>query len=223
MRTLTITRKKNFVGCAVQWGVKLDGRPICKIGDGETQSLPINEQAHSLEIMSLSLFGSPNKSMDPAKCMILSGMDNCNVTGSISIGIIKPKIVLDCVYDGAPISVDDFVDSVTRLMISIFNGDAILERLNDSNNRRKDLRVVCEKDGVHIRWEEVEATHWSLGYGEEIVPYEAANVLIPKEQMTRELLTRLEGSIENAILAQTRFVKNEYGCFVLGTKKSSLY
>lgn len=226
-RTLTITRKKNFIGCALKWMVKLDGFEVARINNGESQSIQIDEHPHQMEIVMLSVFGKPTLGVDPGTALIMSGGANCNVTLSLGLGLVKDHINVECSYDIPTITGADFIDAVTRLMVNIFNGDAILERLNDPNNRRNDLRVICRKDGVHIQWDVDEVTvgkNWSTGYDEEIIPYEAAGVTMPKEQLTGERLTRLEDSVKNAILTQTRFVKDEYGCFVLGTnKKSSLY
>lgn len=226
-RTLTITRKKNFQGGAGKWMVKLDGFQVAKLNNGESQSVQIDEHPHQMEIVMLSAFGKPTLGIDPGTALIMAGGANCNVTLSLGLGLVKNHINVECSYDYHSMTEADFIDAVTRLMVNVFNGDAILERLNDPNNRRKDLRAVCCKDGVHIRWDVEEATvgkNWSTGYDEEIIPYEAAGVTMPKEQLTKELLARLENSVKNAILGQTRFVKNEYGCFTLGAnKKSSLY
>lgn len=226
-RTLTVTRKKDFISGPWKWMVKLDGFEVARINNGESLSIQIDEHPHQMEIVALSAFGIPTLGVDPGTALIMSGGANCNVTLSLGLGLVKNHINVECSYDIPTITGADFIDAVTRLMVNIFNGDAILERLNDPNNRRNDLRVICRKDGVHIQWDVDEVTvgkNWSTGYDEEIIPYEAADVTMPKEQLTGERLTRLEDSVKNAILTQTRFVKDEYGCFVLGTnKKSSLY
>lgn len=226
-RTLTVTRKKDFISGPWKWMVKLDGFEVARINNGESQSIQIDEHPHQMEIVALSAFGIPTLGVVPGTALIMSGGANCNVTLSLGLGLVKDHINVECSYDIPTITGADFIDAVTRLMVNIFNGDAILERLNDPNNRRNDLRVICRKDGVHIQWDVDEVTvgkNWSTGYDEEIIPYEAADVTMPKEQLTGERLTRLEDSVKNAILTQTRFVKDEYGCFVLGTnKKSSLY
>lgn len=219
-RTLTITRKKNFQGGGGQWLVRLDGYEVARINNGATQSIQMTEQPHQMEVVMLSAFGKPTHGIDPVTALIMAGATNCNVTLSLGVGLVRNHINVDCSYDSHT-SEAGFIEEVTRFLVNIFNQDAILERLNDPNNRRKDLNVRCQKDGVHIQWQEVEPTHWSLGYNEDIVPYEAAGVTMPKEQLTQELLTRLEHSIKDTILSQTRFVKNEYGCFALGTNKRS--
>lgn len=226
-RTLTITRKKNFQGSAGKWMVKLDGYEVARINNGETQSIQIDKHPHQIEIIILSAFGKPTLGIDPGTALIMAGGANCNVMLSLGIGFVKNHINVECSYDCHSITEVDFIDAVTQFMVNVFNRDAILERLNDPNNRRNDLRIACRKDGVHIQWDVSETTmgkNWSTGYDEEAIPYEAAGVTMPEERLTKELLTRLESSVKNAILEQTRFVKNEYGCFALGTnKKSSLY
>ena len=222
-RNLKITRTASRVGSNLKWGIKLDGKIVGQIKNGESFVTQIDEQPHTLEIIQLSLFGTPTIGVESGVCVIMAGNQDCFAVTRISVELFKNKIHLECTYNGTVPPVSDFVDAVAKFVVNVFKGDAIIERLNDSNNRRKDLEIFCGKDGVHIRWQEVKPTHLSLGYGEEIVPYEAAGVTLPKEQLTQEILTQLENAVKNAILTQTRFVKNEYGCFVLGNKKSSLY
>lgn len=227
-RNLTITRKKGIAGAITKWGVLLDGAMIGKLDNGQTQSFRIDERSHNLEVVLLSPFGKPTLTYEPASALVMAGTDDCNVALSLALGLIKYKIRADCTYDSdRPVpSESDFVDAVTAFIANVFNKDAILERLNDPNNRRNDLGISCDKDGVHIWWEVKETTlgkNWSTGRDEELIPYEAAGVTMPKENLTGDLLNRLEASIKNGILTKTRFVKNEYGCFALGNKKSSLY
>lgn len=225
-RNLTMTRKKGIVGGIAKWGVLLDGAMIGKLDNGQTQSFRIDERSHNLEVVMLSPFGKPTLSIEPASTLVMAGTDDCNVTLTLVPGLIKNKIRANCTYEGSVLSESDFVDAVTAFITNVFNGDAILQRLNDPNNRRKDLGISCRKDGVHIWWDVKETTmgkNWSTGRDEELIPYEAAGVTMPKENLTDDLLNRLEASIKNDILTKTRFVKNEYGCFALGNKKSSLY
>lgn len=225
-RNLTITRKKGIAGGIAKWGALLDGVMIAKLDNGQTQSFRIDEQPHHLEIIMLSVFGKPTLGIDPATAMIMAGTDDCVVTLSLAVGLTKNKIMVDCTYKGSVVSESDFVEAVTAFIVNVFNGDAILKRLNDPNNRRNDLGIDSRKDGVHIWWEAKEITmgkNWSTGRDAEIIPYEAAGVTMPKENLTEDLLNRLDASIKNGILTKTRFVKNEYGCFALGNKKSSLY
>lgn len=226
IRKLTVTRKNSLKGGVGKWAVKLDGFVIAKLDNGQTQSFQIDERSHNMEIVMLSVFGTPTHGIDPATALIMAGTDDCTATVSLAVGLVKNKIKVECQYDAAPLSEADFIDSVTEFMVRIFGGDAILERIEDPNNRNKDLRVVCLEDGVHIRWDVNEVTmgkNWSTGYEEEIVPYEVTGVHMPKDQLTSDLLTRLEDSVKNAILARTRFTKNKSGAFVLGNQKSSLY
>lgn len=225
-RTLTITRKKSFQGGLAKWMVQLDGYEVARLNNGETQSIQIDEHPHQMEIVMLSTFGKPTLNINPGTALIMAGDANCNVTLSLGLGLVKNHINVECSYNAPAINESAFIEAVTRFMVNIFNGDAILERLNDPDNRRNDLEILCAKDGVHIRWAAEKAIvgkNWSTGYDEEIVPYEAAGVTMPTEMLANELLKQLEVSVKQGILTQTRFVKNEYGCFVLGNKKSSLY
>ena len=225
-RKLTVTRKNSIKGGLGKWGVKLDGFLVGKLENGEAQSFPIDERSHNLEVVMLSVLGKPTLGIDPATVLIMAGTDDCTVSVSLAVGLVKNKIKTECQYDAALVSESDFIHSITEFMVRIFSGDAILERLEDPNNRRKDLRVVCSGDGIHIRWDVKEATvgkNWSTGYDEEIIPYEAAGVHMNKDQLTSDLLKRTEDSVKSAILTRTRFEKNQYGAFALGNKKSSLY
>lgn len=226
VRTLNITRVQSFVGGGVKMGIKLDGAIIDKIGNGQSLSFHIDDRSHNLEVIALSLIGKPTLGVDPATAFIMAGSDDCTVTVSVVMGLIKNKIKAECQYHTAPVSEANFIHSVTEFMVNVFNGNAILERLEDPNNRRHDLSVSCHKDGVHIRWQLNETKNmdeWSKGYAEEIIPYEAAGVTMPKDQLTGDVLSRVEDSVKGAIVNRTRFVKNEYGAFVPGNKKSSLY
>ena len=222
-RKLTITRVKSFQGMLGKWLVKIDGQGAANLNNGETLTLQIDERSHQLEIYPFNAFGG-RAPFDTAPALIMAGRNACHVNVSALAGLARAKIVLECSYEDAALSEADFVECVARCMVNIFNGSAILERLDDPNNRRKDLQIVCAKDGVHIRWSEVEPTHWSLGYGEEVVPYEAAEVTMPKEKLTQPLLDELQNEIIAAILRETRFEKNKYGCLALNeNKKSRLY
>lgn len=224
-RTLTITRENLTVGCAVKMGVELDGFLIAKMRNGETESFQIDESSHNLKIVPLSLFDTPTHNMVSPTALIMAGRDDCNVTLSVSLGLVRHRINVTCNYATAQVSETDFIEAVTRFMVDVFNGSAILERLNDPDNRRNDLEIVCKKDGVHIRWQAKEITmgkNWSTGCNEEIIPYEAACVTMPKERLTDELLTQLTDYIKLDIARETPFARNQYGCFCL-PKKHSLY
>lgn len=224
-RTLTITRKKHLYGAICKWAVMLDERMVAEIGNGETKQIQMDDNAHQLKVIALDPFKKAVHNMDPVTALVVSGHANCNAT--VFIGLVGNKLKIDCSYEDLGFSESDFIDAVTQFMVNIFNGDAILERLNDPDNRRNDLAVHCQKDGVHIQWQANEikiGKNWSTGYNEEIVPYEAAGVSMPKEQLTNELLNTLEDSVKAAILSKTRFDENNYGCFALNVhKKSSLY
>jgi len=225
-RTLTITRKENFQGKITKWRILLDGRAITMIGNGETQSFQIDERAHELEVVPLNALGKPVHGMDSRKTLIMSGTNNCKATVSIGLGMLNNHIKTECTYEGPVLSEEVFIHAVTVLITNIFNGNAILDLLNDPNNRRNDLRVCCLKDGVHIQWYVKESTfgkNWSTGYDEEIVPYEAANVTMPKENLTPDLLKSLDTSVKNGILSGTGFIMNKYGGFEPGKLKSRLY
>ncbi len=81
------------------------------------------------------------------------------------------------------------------------------------------------KDGntQNSEQQENQPSEWSKGYGEEIIPYAASHTVFPKERLTADVLDRLNRAVCSGILSRTRFVKNQYGCFILGTKKASLY
>lgn len=130
---------------------------------------------------------------------------------------------MEASYAIANASEEDSIRAVTSFMVNVFNGEAIMHRLNDPNNRRKDLGVVCLSDGIHIRWHEEKPSNWTLGYGEEVIPYAAAKTNYPKSQLTSELLSRLERSVHSGIVNYTQFEKNQYGCFAPGNNRPHLY
>lgn len=225
MRTLKITQSTLGIGkVGTRFLYKLDGVAIGMTKmHGESISRPIDDRAYSLEAVRVSLLGTPTIGSSPATLMIVSGGMDCTVTTTWRLGLVKGTVHLEASYDLPPVSEDAFVDAVTELMVRIFSSDAILERLNDSNNRRSDLEVFCSENGVHIRWQENQPSEWSKGYGEEIIPYAASHTGFPKERLNADVLDRLNRAVCSGILSRTRFVKNQYGCFILGTKKSSLY
>ena len=97
-RTLTITRKKNLQASLGKLAVKLDGQVVAKIDNGETQSFPIDERSHEMELVMLSAFGAPAKGLDPANASITAGKNDCTVTVSLSMGLIKSRIQVECTY-----------------------------------------------------------------------------------------------------------------------------
>ena len=225
MRTLKITQSTSGIGkVGARFLYKLDGVAIgVTKKNGESISRPIDDRAYSLEAVQVSLLGTPAIGSSPATLMIVSGGMDCVATASLRLGLVKTTVHLEASYDLPPVSEDAFVNAVTALMVTIFSGDAILERLNDPNNRRNDLEVFCAENGVHILWQENQPSEWSKGYGEEIIPYAASHTDFPKERLTPDVLDRLNRAARSGILSRTRFVQNQYGCFMLGTKKPNLY
>ena len=51
MRTLTLTRKKRFSGCAMQLNCYIDGQLAASFKNGETKTVPVDANAHEVVVM----------------------------------------------------------------------------------------------------------------------------------------------------------------------------
>ncbi len=49
MRTISFNREKKFVGCAVMFQVQCDGKLVCTLRNGESKSVSIDEEKHSIQ------------------------------------------------------------------------------------------------------------------------------------------------------------------------------
>ena len=219
-RQLTIKRERSLIGGHLKWAIVLNGVSVAAITGGQTQTITISEQAQQLEIIQLSMLGKPTINCDRGTALIMAGAADCTVTASVQTGIFKDVIRLKCAYDRTEIPEEAFVEAVTRLIVGMFQGEAALRWVNDPNNRRRDLRVACRRDGVHICWEMKNPGRNIMGMEDNLVPYETAGVSLAQERLEDNLLRRLECSIREGVLSNTRFVVNEYGCFAPGEDAS---
>lgn len=97
-RNLKITRTASRVGSNLKWGIKLDGKIVGQIKNEESFVTQIDEQPHTLEIVQLSLFGTPTIGVESGVCVIMAGNQDCFAVARISVELFKNKIHLECTY-----------------------------------------------------------------------------------------------------------------------------
>ena len=85
-RTLTLTRKKSFVGCAMKMTITVNGVPVCVVKNGETASVAV-------PCVSFALGAAFQNTLVASQSIIQSGDTNLFYTLSIKQGFSSSEIL----------------------------------------------------------------------------------------------------------------------------------
>ncbi len=84
-RTLTIRRKKSYVGCAIKFVCFINGKEVCTLKNGETQSLTVSGKAFDIGVMF-------NNGLATATEKIPEGTEDLDYTIYVKSGFTAAKI-----------------------------------------------------------------------------------------------------------------------------------
>ena len=86
-RTVTVMRKKSFMGCAVPIVIYANGNELCRLKNGETQTVTVGSAAFELGAMFTNGLGAGNT-------IVPTGTDELTYQVSIKTGMMASHIVL---------------------------------------------------------------------------------------------------------------------------------
>ena len=86
-RTITVTRKKSFVGCAIPYAVYVDNRQVAMLKNGQTASFEVSGAAFTLRA------GSTN-GMLVGHIAVPAGMDHSNYEIATKMGAVTNTLVI---------------------------------------------------------------------------------------------------------------------------------
>lgn len=86
-RTITVTRKKSYIGCAILMICYANGKEVCQLKNGETKSFTVSDNSFELGVMLKNGMCSGSLSVD-------AGTDALNYKVAIKAGMMANTIVI---------------------------------------------------------------------------------------------------------------------------------
>ena len=87
LRTVTVTRKKSYIGCAIPMFCYVNGKEVCQLKNGETKSFEVSDKSFELGFMLKNAMCSGSIQVD-------AGTDALAYTAAMKAGMMANTIVI---------------------------------------------------------------------------------------------------------------------------------